>query len=79
MQVTAVCFGALRDFLPAGSSSNEVSLEVPEGASVREVAQRLGAPPHLVFAALVEEERVPLDESLRDGARVTLMPPFTGG
>lgn len=79
MQVTVVCFGALRDFLPAGSSTNEMSLEVPKDTSVRDVVQRLKAPAHLVFSALVGDERADLDETLHDGARVTLMPPFTGG
>ncbi|MDQ3956327.1 MAG: MoaD/ThiS family protein [Actinomycetota bacterium] len=79
MRVTVVCFGALREFLPAGSSSNELSLEVPEDTTLREVVQRLAAPTHLVFSALVGDERADLDETLPDGARVTLMPPFTGG
>jgi molybdopterin converting factor small subunit len=79
MQVTVVCFGALRDFLPPGSSSNELPLDVSEGATVSDVVQHLGAPARLVFSALVGDERAGLDEQLRDGARVTLMPPFTGG
>lgn len=79
MRVTVVCFGALREFLPAGSLSNELSLEVPDGTTVRDVVRGMKAPAHLVFSALVGDARADLDETLHDGARVTLMPPFTGG
>ena len=74
-----VCFGVLRDFLPAGSSSNEAEFDVPEGTTVGDLAGSLGAPRRLLFSALLGEVRADLDEPVRDGARVTLMPPFTGG
>ncbi len=79
MRVTVVCFGALREFLSPQATTNEMSLEVEEGVTVGDVVDRLGAPRRLVFSALVGESRAGLDERLRDGARLTLMPPFTGG
>lgn len=77
--MTVICFGVLRDFLPPGSHSNELELEIEGGATVGDLAAHLGAPRRLIFSALVGEARAHLAEPLQDGARVTLMPPFTGG
>ena len=79
MRVWVSCFGALRDYLPPGAMGNGASVEVPEGATVADLIERLGAPPHLVFALLVDEDKADKQRPLHDGATVTLMPPFTGG
>ncbi len=79
MRVTVVCFGAMRDYLPASATGNRARLEVEAGANVRDVIDALGAPRRLVFALLVNGERATLDRALSDDAEVTLMPPFTGG
>ena len=76
--VTIICFGALRDFLP-DPSINEARIELNEGATVKELVDRLGAPPRLATSILIGEERGHLSDPLRDGVRVTLMPPFSGG
>ena len=76
MWVEVQCFGAMRDYL-GGASLGEA--DVPEGASVADLIDRLGAPAHLVFSVLVNGSRAELDERLNEGDRVTLMPPFTGG
>lgn len=73
------CFGAMREYLPEGSSGNRAEVQVSEGASAGDVVDSLGAPRRLVFALLVDGERADLEARLRDGAEVTLMPPFTGG
>jgi sulfur carrier protein ThiS len=79
MTVTVVCFGAMRDYLPAGSAGNRAEVELPEGASVGDLVDALAAPRRLVVAVLVDGAQAPLEEGLRSGAEVTLMPPFTGG
>jgi len=79
VRVTVVCYGAMRGYLPASRSDNRAELELPDGATVGDAVDILGAPRRLVFCALVDGERTALDEALADGAEVTLMPPFTGG
>jgi molybdopterin converting factor small subunit len=79
MTVTVVCFGAMRDHLPAGATGNRAEVELPEGASVGNLVDALGAPRRLVVAVLVDGAQATLEEGLRSGAEVTLMPPFTGG
>ena len=78
MNVTVVCFGAMRDYLP-DSSTNEARLELGEGATVEELVKRLGAPSGLAASILLGDVRGHLSDVLRDGVRVTLMPPFSGG
>jgi molybdopterin synthase sulfur carrier subunit len=79
MTVTIVCFGAMRDYLPSGSSGNRAELTVAEGLSVGEVVDALGAPRSLVFSILVDGVQATLDDEVAPGAEVTLMPPFAGG
>ena len=78
MKVTVVCFGAMKDYLPDGGS-NSTALDLPVGATVREVLAALDAPPGLVHLCLVDGERAGLDRGLGEGSEVTLMPPFSGG
>ena len=78
MIVTVICFGALRDYLP-DPSINEARMELNEGATVEELVKRLGAPQRLATSILLGEKRGHLSDPLRDGVRVTLMPPFSGG
>lgn len=79
MKVTVTCFGAMRDYLPDHADGNHASIEVPEGATVGDLVDALGAPRRLVHALLVDEVQSDLAQPLRDGAAVTLMPPFSGG
>ncbi|MGH2787653.1 MAG: MoaD/ThiS family protein [Actinomycetota bacterium] len=79
MHVSVVCFGAMREYLPATAGGNRAQVEVPEKASVGEVVDALGAPRSLVFSLLVDGVHADLSRVLHDGAEVTLMPPFAGG
>jgi molybdopterin converting factor small subunit len=79
VQVFVVCFGAMRQYLPASSEGNRARLEVPAEASVGDVVDSLGAPRALVFSLLIDGVQGDLDRVLHDGAEVTLMPPFAGG
>ena len=79
MRVTVVCFGSLRDYLPPGASGNSVEVEVPDGATPKDLLDAIGAPERLLFAALVDGDHARLDQRLQEGTEVTLMPPFTGG
>jgi molybdopterin converting factor small subunit len=77
VEVTIVGFGVMREYLPdapAGSAPVEV-----DGSTVRDLLAELGVPERLVHMCLVDGRRVGLDEGLREGSEVTLMPPFSGG
>jgi DNA-3-methyladenine glycosylase I len=79
MKVSAVCFGQMREFLPAEAEGNRATLELEAEARVLDLVQLLGAPERLVYVLLVNGERGRLDNRLTDGDEVTLMPPYTGG
>ena len=79
MKITVVCYGAMRDYLPVDADGNRATLDLPEGATVVEVAARLGAPERLIHAVLVNGERAALAKEINEGEEVTLMPPFAGG
>lgn len=78
VNVTVVCFGAMREYLP-DPMQNETRMDLDEGTTVEELVARLGAPSRLASSILLGEERGRLSDILQDGMRVTLMPPFSGG
>ena len=79
MNVTLVCFGVMREYLPEGTAGNSVGLDVPESSTVGNVIDTLGAPRRVVHAILVNEEPSDLSKELRDGDQLTLMPHYSGG
>lgn len=79
MKVSVVCFGALRDYLPAGATGNRASLEIKDEAIVADVGAAIGAPERLMFAVLVNGEQAERGSRLSQGDEVALMPPFAGG
>jgi len=79
MLVEIVCFGAMRDYLPAHAQGNRASVDVADEADVGSLMDSLGAPRRLAFSILVDGERADISRQLHDGAEVTLMPPFAGG
>ena len=79
MEVTVVCYGAMRDYLPSNARDNTAAVELRDDAAVGELMDELGAPRRLAAYVLVNEDRADLAQVLREGDAVTLMPPFTGG
>jgi molybdopterin converting factor subunit 1 len=63
----------------------ELDMELPDGATVEQLRDRLGEQYPAVQAFLptlvcaVAEEYVPSDHVLHDGDRVALIPPVSGG
>ena len=78
MEVTVVCFGLLRDYLPDGSGGR-TSVELPEGSTVEGLSEVLGIPSRHVYAVLVNGEQTERSTALTEGVEVTLMPPYSGG
>lgn len=79
MNVEVVCFGILREHLPDDARGNRTHLDIPAGATPREVARVLHVSDRQVFAILVNGERAQPAQRLEEGDEVTLMPPFSGG
>lgn len=63
----------------APNQEREITLQVPIGTSVIE-AVRLAQLPHgeVAFAA-IDGEQVELDAPVKEGARILLIPPISGG
>ena len=76
MNVTVICYGALRDRI---GGQREARLDIGGANDVEEVIAKLGIEPGSVFQILVNEEQADRSEELQEGDTVTLMPPFTGG
>ena len=78
MELTVVCFGLLRDYLPDGSGGR-TTVELPAGATIEDLAAALGIPPRHVYAVLVDGVQTERSTALAEGVEVTLMPPYSGG
>ena len=78
VRITVLCFGRLRELLPDPAEGRAV-VDIEQPATIQGVLDKLGATPSLLHSALVDGTRADLDHELRDGAEVTLMPPFAGG
>src|SRR5262245_64093336 len=81
MRVTVKLFGGIREAV----GDKELSVELPEGASARDLRRRL-ADRYPVFDAFgdrlavsVQLEVVPPDTTLREGDEVAFLPPVSGG
>jgi MoaE-MoaD fusion protein len=83
MRVTLLVFGILRDLMPAGIAGAE--LELPNGATVREVLERCRANAASdsgvwdTVAVAVNREYAQGSQVLADGDEVALLPPVSGG
>jgi MoaE-MoaD fusion protein len=79
MQVRVLYFGVLKEVL----SSNGEGVELPEGATVAQLVERLrNGAEHPVWSALavaVNREYAAASSVLHDGDEVALLPPVSGG
>jgi molybdopterin synthase catalytic subunit len=81
VKVNVRLFAGLREAVGA----REVTIEIPEDASVAELKARLGSAYPAVQPMLeravcaIDDEYVATDERVREGAEVALIPPVSGG
>jgi molybdopterin converting factor small subunit len=78
MDVTVVCFGAMREYLP-DPATGKARVQMARGSTVEQLVEQLGAPVALLHTCLIDGRRVGAHQVLHDGVEVTLMPPFSGG
>jgi molybdopterin converting factor small subunit len=79
VRVEVQLFATLARYLPPESRGGTTALEVPEGASVHQVIERLGIPPEFERVMLVNGREAEPDQALRPDDVGTVFPPLAGG
>lgn len=83
MKVAIQLFGGLREMLPQGSDFNRGEVELPEGASIEYLLQRVALPEHEDCLIIIDDARIHPqdypDRKLKDGEEVVFLPPIKGG
>ena len=80
MIVEVRLFATLSSYLPQDDrATGATGLDVPAGATVNDVAVRLGIPTALARVALVNGKEAEPERHLEAGDVVTLFPPLMGG
>jgi molybdopterin converting factor small subunit len=83
MQVTVKLFGALRQYLPAGSSFNSCELTTAERPMLDQLLQMLPIPDHKAYLVILNDEKINNQEyastRVEENDEVVLLPPIKGG
>lgn len=78
MTVDVHLFATLARFLPPGHDGS-TTLEVPDNATVEDVARALGIPEAMSRIALINGREADSQDPLSPGDVLTLFPPLAGG
>jgi sulfur carrier protein ThiS len=84
MQITFKLYASLTEFLPAERrTSNQVQLDVAEGATIAQIIEPFSLPMKMVHLVLINGVYVPPAERatrvLREGDVLAIWPPIAGG
>lgn len=83
MKIRLKLFASLSEYLPAGTQSNELELEVADGASVQGVIDLHSVPSKRVHLVLVNgyyiQPQARAATRLKEGDVLSLWPPVSGG
>jgi sulfur carrier protein ThiS len=83
MQVTVKLFGALRQFLPAGSGFNSCQLTTTANSMLEDVLAMLTIPEHKAYLVIVNDEKINREDyasiQVRENDEIVLLPPIKGG
>lgn len=80
MRLKVKLFASLTRFAPGGQSAGMAfEMNVPEGASLAEVAELLRLPPEELKIAFVNARAQPFDWQLQNGDEIGFFPPVGGG
>jgi sulfur carrier protein ThiS len=77
MRITVELQGYLDQYAPGEDAT--FPYEVPQGATVRDVLDRLQITGELASAVIVGGEATDTERTLAEGDRLTLIPPLAGG
>ncbi|GIW41317.1 MAG: hypothetical protein KatS3mg076_1894 [Candidatus Binatia bacterium] len=78
MKVTVQLHAQLKKFLPP-ETGGRTEVEVPDGATVAQVIERLGIPPKHAGMTVSGDRSLEPDAVLADGAHLDVFPPLAGG
>jgi molybdopterin converting factor small subunit len=78
MRVKVKLFGPFREKLPPEMRRMPIEVEVPEGATVQDVANLLGIG-NLGAVILINDQEAHRGKQLNDGDVVSFFPPLAGG
>ncbi|MEY4753830.1 MAG: hypothetical protein RJA44_1505 [Pseudomonadota bacterium] len=84
MQITFKLYAMLTDYLPAERrTSNQLSLDVAEGATIAQIIEPFKLPMSLVHLVLINGTYVPPEQresrALVEGDVLAIWPPIAGG
>lgn len=79
MEVRAKLHASLRRYLPASAEGDWITVELPPGATVADLLERLGIPKDHAKMCVVDGQQSALDRVLQAGSSVALFPPLAGG
>ncbi len=83
MQVTVKLFGALRQFLPTGSSFNSGQLSIQAESTLGDVLALLPIPEHRAYLVIINDEKINREDyasmPVQENDEIVLLPPIKGG
>ena len=79
MKVEVRLFATLQPYLPAGARGDSISLDLPPGATVRDVVESLRIPSEVACLTVVNGQDAALEQVLSPGDELTMFPPLAGG
>ena len=72
-------YALLRDYHPGPGNSNPISVTVPVGTTVLDLAKVLKLPNGLLRNAFINNAACELDTCLKNSDSISLFPPVSGG
>ena len=79
MKVEVRLFATLQPYLPAGARGDSISLDLPAGATVRDVVESLRIPADIACLTVVNGREAALEQVLSPGDELAMFPPLAGG
>ncbi|MEW6425260.1 MAG: MoaD/ThiS family protein [Bacillota bacterium] len=79
MEVEVRVYSGLEKFVPGAGPGKALLVQVPEGATGRELIAQLQIPSDQIFTMFVNGRHALPEQVLQPGDRVALFPPIGGG
>ena len=79
MEVTVTLYATLTRYHPEDKRNEPFSVELPEGATVKDLLDKLGIKEDEAKKVFISHKSRPDDHPLEDGEKVAVFPPVGGG